>query len=180
MNTLVIIGNGPSREGAPKLQPGLDVWMVNNHALYSQRRITGLFEMHPNPTQAERYQQDYKDWLQQAHPFPIYMHQVDEHIPASRRYPLREVQSLYGRGIFLGKVEIADHFSSTFPYMLALALFQHYRQIKVYGVDLETGTEYAVHRAHVYFWLGVASASNVCVEFPESSRLIEPAYYPFF
>lgn len=178
MNVLAIIGNGRTRVYAPKLGPSLDVWMVNNHALYAEWQCSALFEMHPDALECERYAMDYKLWLRQEHPFPIYQHTPDPRIPAAEPYPLKQIQKLYGRNIFVGEREIVDHYSSTFPYMLALAIYRCYPRIEIYGIDLERGTEYVQHRENVFFWLGIASALNITVIFPEQSELITPSLYP--
>lgn len=176
---LVIVGNGRTREGAPYDDPKRDVWMVNNHAMYSGRRFTAMFEMHPDALTSDRYTQQYKDWLGLRHPFHIYTHGYMHGVPASVPYPQEQITRTFGRNIWKGGQEITEHFSSTFPYMFALGIYKGYPEIEVYGVDLYEPT-YQKYREGVYFWLGIASQLGVTVTIPEKSELMTPHLYPFY
>lgn len=176
---LVIVGNGRSRTGAPYGDPARDIWMVNNHALYADKQPAALFEMHPDALTDERYTQEYKQWLQQPHPFPIYTHGYMQGVPASVPYPQAQITHAFGRNIWKGSQEVTEHFSSTFPYMFALGIYKGYPEIEVYGVDLYEPT-YQKYRESVYFWLGIASQLGVTVTIPEQSELIAPHLYPFY
>lgn len=176
---LAIVGNGRTRVYAPHDDPSRDVWMVNNHALYAGRRFTAMFEMHPDALESDRYTQQYKDWLQEFHPFPIYTHGYMEKVPASVPYPQAQIQHTFGRNVFLGRVEITEWFSSTFPYMLALGIYKGYPRVELYGVDLYEES-YQRYREHVFFWLGVASQLGITIITPEQSELLKPHLYPFY
>jgi hypothetical protein len=179
MNELAIVGNGRTRVYAPHNNEQYDVWMMNNHALYAEKRLTAMFEMHPDALATDRYRQEYRDYLMQPHPFPIYTHGTMEHVPASQPYPLEQVTRAFGRNIHLGGREITEHFTSSFPYALALALLEGYPRIELYGIDLERGTEYTHHREALFFWLGIASHNGTTIIFPEQSELIQDHLYPF-
>ena len=172
MKTVVIVGNGPSRVRAP--HDG-EVWTMNNHCLLWDWEPTAVFEMHPDALTAARYGQEYHAWLQQPHPFPIYMHQADPAIPASVTFPRDEIH--YGQFVEKGGRTIENFYSTTVPYMLALALHQGYRRVELWGVDLKTSARQS-HRDCVFFWLGILGAHGVDIYIPEDSLLMEEWLYP--
>ena len=178
---LVIVGNGRTRVNAPHNDESRDVWMFNNHPLYAEKRLTAMFEMHPDALDehSPRYTDEYRQWLKAPHPFPIYTHGILEGAPASQPYPLAEIQRKYGRNIFVGDQEITEHFRSSFPYALALGIHTGYPRIELYGIDLDKGTEYTQHRENFFFWLGIASTLGIVITLPPQSELIFNSLYPF-
>lgn len=178
MKPLAIVGNGITRKGAPLGNPNYDVWTMNNHAYLWQKIPTAIFEMHPDAVGAERYDEGYKDWLKANRDIPVWMHERNPHIPASIPFPREEISGLWGGSLMKGDRYIQDFYTSTTPYMLALALFKGYSYIELYGIDLNK-EERIQHRDCVFFWLGILSANNVEVVIPEDSPLIDgEALYP--
>jgi len=49
-----------------------------------------------------------------------------------------------------------DYFSNSVDYAIALALYEGYDEIHLYGVNMETNSEYAFEKAGVDFWCGYA------------------------
>lgn len=85
----------------------------------------------------------------------VYMQDVYADIPASARFPLTEIQDmLHGD---------PDNFlSSSVAYGIALACFLGtYTRIEVYGVAMETHTEYQYQREGVAFWKGFAMGRGI-------------------
>ena len=169
---VVIVGNGPSRVNAP--HDG-EVWTMNNHCLLWDWQPTAVFEMHPDALVTDRYSPEYRHWLRQPHTFPIYMHKADPDIPASVTYPRQEIY--YGQFVTKGDRKIADFYSTTVPYMLALALHQGYRRVELWGVDLKATARQA-HRDCVFFWMGILGAYGVDIYIPEESLLMNDWLYP--
>lgn len=52
------------------------------------------------------------------------------------------------------------YFRNTVSYMLALAIFEGYDNLKLYGID-QLGERYAPEKSYVAFWLGMASGRGV-------------------
>jgi len=175
MKTVAIVGNGRSRTSAPHDDPGRDIWTMNNHAMLWQRRTTAVFEMHPDALVTDRYDQEYKDWLRQPHPFPIYMHKAQAAIPASVDYPFHEIH--YSQFVTKGERTIQHFYTTTVPYMLALALNHAYRRVELYGVDLDH-EERQAHRDSVFFWMGILGAYGVDIYMPDNCALMDEWLYP--
>ena len=56
-----------------------------------------------------------------------------------------------------------DYFSNTVDYAIALALIEGYGEIRLYGVNMEVGSEYYFEKAGVEFWVGMAMGRGVKV-----------------
>lgn len=179
MKPLAIVGNGRTRTSAPHNDLNCDVWAMNNHPFLWQKRITALFEMHPDALTCNRYTDDYKQWLQQRHDFPIYMHDVHPDIPNSVQFPREDIAQYRGGLLQKGEKFIQDFYTSTFPYCLALALHLGYRRVELYGIDLDK-EERVQHRDSVFFWLGILHVHQVEIVLPEKTPLMSEALYPFY
>lgn len=178
MRPLAIVGNGSTRTNAPHADLTFDVWGMNNHPYLWQKRVTALFEMHPDALFTDRYTDDYKAWLRQRHDFPIYMHQVHPDIPNSVQFPREDIAHYRGGLLQKGDTIIQDFYTETTPYMLALALHMGYQHIELYGIDMNK--DYQHYRDGIFFWLGILHAHNVEIILPENTPLLSETLYPFF
>lgn len=179
MKPLAIVGNGPTRTYAPHDDLTMDVWAMNNHPYLWQKRITALFEMHPDALDTNRYADDYKAWLKQRHDFPIYMHRVHQDIPNSVQFPREDIARYRGWLFLKGKTLIQDFYAETSAYMLALALHLGYRRIQLYGIDFDKITDQR-RRDSVFFWLGILQANHIEITLHEDSPLLEESLYPYY
>lgn len=179
MKPLAIVGNGPTRVHAPHDNKDYDVWAMNNHPFLWQKRITALFEMHPDALTCERYADDYKQWLQQRHDFPIYMHHVHADIPNSVQFPREKIAQYRGNLFQKGGQFVKDFYAESSTYMMALALHLGYRRLELYGIDLNK-LENKQRRDSVFFWLGILQANHMQIVIHEDSPLISEALYPFY
>jgi hypothetical protein len=163
----------------PYDNPQVDVWGYQDFVLKHMPRVTGMFEMHPDWIQSEKYTAEYKAWLQEPHDFPIWMHHMDPRVPACVLYPRGEVTERFGRNVWKGMKEVRNYFTSTTPYALGLALLMGYKRIELYGIELSTADGYTDERDCVFFWKGKASALGVEVFVHEESGLFDEKIYPF-
>jgi hypothetical protein len=146
---------------------------------YQSEGTTGWFQLHHKDifTLEETKRGDHWGWLQQEHPFPIYMHQVYDSVPSSVKYPLREIQKELIGNITRGEEKIEKLFASTFVYQIALALYQGYERIELYGIEMTGIGDYAYQRESMAFWLGKADTMGVDVWMPEEcALLVQPLY----
>jgi hypothetical protein len=178
MRPLAIIGNGITRDEAPHNNMDYDVWAMNNHPFLWQKRITALFEMHPDALTTNRYADDYKEWLRQKHDFPIFMHELNPDIPNCVKYPLNDIMQFHGEICQKGSRSIDSFFAESSTYMFALALHLGYPQIELYGIDLNK-IEEKRRRDSVFFWLGILRANKIKIVIPAKSPLLDDALYPF-
>lgn len=164
---------------APFGEDWVDVWTCNEmHGLpwMKEEQVSAWFQIHPKWSFTRDEKHNHWEWLQQEHPFPIYMQMVYDNVPTSKKYPLREIQNKIVN-IERGELQINKLFSSTFNYQMALALYHEFERIELYGIELLLGGEYAYQREIMSFWLGKADGMGVEVWLPEPcSLLVQPLY----
>jgi hypothetical protein len=68
-------------------------------------------------------------------------------------YPLQKVVEFFG----------TDYFSNTVDYALALAIYEGFTEIDLYGVQMEEGSEYAFEKPGVEYWIGRAQGKGIKV-----------------
>jgi hypothetical protein len=68
-------------------------------------------------------------------------------------YPIAEIVKFFG----------VDYFTNTVDYAIALAIYQGFREINFYGVNMANGTEYSYQKAGVEFWVGQAMGRGIKV-----------------
>lgn len=117
---------------------------------------------------------DHLLWLTKEHDFPVYMQENYERFPSSVKYPLEKVSNYP-----VHRPGAKDYYTSTFPFMVALAIHEGFDEIHVYGIEAGTETEYAYQKAATEFWLGVAVARGVKVVLQENSALVNAAIYGY-
>ena len=57
--------------------------------------------------------------------------------------------------------------------MIALAIYEKYDVIELYGVDMSVDTEYSVQRPSVEYWLGIAKGKGIKTYVPTGSTLLK-------
>ena len=126
-----MMGGAGSTTPAPLLPLGVERWGLN--ALIRMRasggRFTGVtrwFDTHPREYIAKRKEGDMWGWYRQLL-IPVYLTKAYEDLPTSRAYPLQEVQATFG-GTRL--------FCSGLDYLLALAAYEQFDEIQLYGFRL--------------------------------------------
>lgn len=154
---LAIVGSHPDGlEHVPWDDPRFEIWVFNEAPLKPEKfkrwdalvQIHGV-EVYSSPT--NWVNPDYWPWLQQRHGKPIYMQDVDERVPDSVRYPLEGVLSL-----------VPFRYLRSSPAMaLALAIYQGYKEIHLFGSELSSNTEYAYQATNYAFWIGYALGHGI-------------------
>lgn len=177
MRKVCIVGAaGPSNRWANDLEEGVEIWSMNLcHRFIQPGKATRWFQMHHRMHNANNGHPpghfgrplDHDEFLQGLD-IPVYMQEVDPLIPSSVRYPLEEI---------VGKWR--PYFTSTVPYMIALALHEGVDEIGLLGIYLNTTQEYQAHRPCVEYWLGVADGMGVEVWLPEGTDLAEAPLYAY-
>lgn len=167
---VAIIGAGVGRDHAPYDDPEWEVWGLNAIApcdRFGRLRVDRWFEMHIMSVQSE----DDMQWIARC-PVPIYLvpsasswrtegpHPL--HNPQQVRYPLEKVEG-----------QFRSYFTCSFAYMIALALFEGFEDIGVYGGELCYGTERerTVEWACVSWWVGFAQGRGANIHLPPGSHI---------
>jgi hypothetical protein len=173
MKGVSIVGLSPgSRDMAFRGPQGLEMWSVNTgHACFSQEQLKGFtrwFQLHPRLEfeSNNRDRPEHLQWLRGCG-IPVYMEQEWPDIHTSIRYPRQEIVQKLG----------IDYFTSSIAYMIALAVYEGFEEIHLYGVDMPSETEYYHERPCVEFWLGYAHRQGIRVMLPEDCPLLKGKRY---
>jgi hypothetical protein len=184
--TVAIVGSHPKTKlDAPYDRKYVDIWVFNEEARQPWvKRCAGVFQMHAPAVWKNPYNLNdakHYEWLQEDHPYPVYMMDVYPDVPASVKYPLDEICRELLPGLQRGRQngQSIRYFTSSVAYAIALAIYRGYERIEIYGVEMETNTEYAYQREGVTFWLGVAVGRGIEVVLHEDSGLMVGLLYGY-
>lgn len=166
-DTLVIMGSHPrTRDLFDKTRTDCDLW-VFNEAVSNKTfpKADVVFQLHAeaiwrNPK--NRNDPGHYDWLKSQTETPVYMQKKYEDVPKSLEYPLEPIKEM-----------IADpnHFlTSSVAEAMALVAYQNiYKRIEIYGVAMETNTEYHWQREGVAYWYGYLKGKGMDVYFADET-----------
>jgi hypothetical protein len=183
MKKLAIVGSHPkTRDLAPLNNPDYDIWVFNESvSLGWAKTATAVFQMH-NPiifrNPANRNDPKHYQWLVQPQgKIEIFMQEKFEDVPNSVKYPMDQILAMLGT---LQRGEDAvKYFTSSVAYALALGIYRNYKHIEVWGVELETNTEYQYQRENLNYWCGVAIGRGIDLIIPKESGLFRDLLYGF-
>jgi hypothetical protein len=158
MRKLAIVGSHTDgRDRAPYDDPSYEIWVFNEAPQVHSwvKRWDATFQLHdedvytsPNNFVAK----DHWQWLQQDHGDKvIWMQHYDPRVPNCRVYPLDEVIAMCGR----------RYVRSSPAYAIALGILLEYDEIKVYGINLVSNTEYRYQAVNAAYWIGFAEGRGV-------------------
>jgi len=171
--TVCIVGLSPSsRDRVFKESEDIEMWSLNNgHLCFSEgqlRRFTRWFQIHPRSDYEANHEPElgHAEWLKTC-PIPVYMEQVWPDIPTSIRFPRDEIVQKLGY----------DYFTSSIAYMVTLAIYEGYEEIRLYGIDMASDSEYILERTCLEFWLGYAHAKGIQVVLPEDCPILKGREY---
>lgn len=187
MKTLAIVGSHPeTREQAPFDNPAVAVWVFNEAPNQSWvKRWDADFQMHLPTVYRNPYNRTdpkHWEWLQQKHGKPIYMQAVDPNVPDSKAYPMEAICKRFLRNFVAWEPDGLKHlkyFTSTIAMALALAAYQGYERIQVYGVEMASTTEYVYQRDCTAFWFGLLLGLGIQVELHSALGIFDQPIYGF-
>lgn len=165
---VALIGTCPSsRLLAPYTNGDWEIWACSPGNAYGVLpRVTRWFEIHGDLGWPEHAQWqkpgDYIDWLNKQD-FMVYA-QSQEFIKKAKPYPLDEM--------------IAKHslyfFTSTFAYMMALAIAEGATEIGLFGIDMTQAGEYAEQRPAMQHFIVMCMAMGIKIGAPDESDIMRP------
>lgn len=145
--------------------------------------ITGAFQMHaPEIWRSDNggHFDGYYEWLKKKHDYPIWMIDNYQEVPSSVKYPFREIVEFCLENRLVDETgQVIELFTSTMDYMLALAIFQGRKEIRFFGVEAASGTEYERQREGIAFWIGVAVGSGIKIVRQSKSQLLNKPLYGY-
>ena len=163
---IAMIGTAPSsRSLAPYGDPTWTIWSCSPGNAYGAiPRVDAWFEVHSNllwPDCAS-YGKPYIEWLKQQK-FPIYM-QDQSLVPNAITIPIADLVNEHGKYFF----------TSSFAYMIAMAIKYGASEIALFGIDMASKGEYIMQRAGGYFFIQEAARRGIKVSIPFESDLAQP------
>jgi enamine deaminase RidA (YjgF/YER057c/UK114 family) len=162
----------------PLVDDDCEVWSAN-HVWNKEGwgadcpRIDRLIEIH-DVELLERYPGDgdrkHWRWLQEEHPFPIYMLEPDERFPSAVPYPLDEIKAeFFGRQYRGAKPKAI--FGSSIDFLTGLALYEGADWIGYFGIEMGSSTEHLYQVPGGYHWTGIAAGRDVTTWVPDDPRV---------
>ncbi len=173
-----------SRDWVPYEDADMECWTLNRSYIFHQRSDRH-FDMHSPAIYANQNRRpgDHVGWLKQFSG-PVYMHRADPQIPNSVTYPLADVAQEIAGNIYRvnkqGEIKSAvdePYLTSSIAQEIALAIQQGYDEIHLYGIDLNTESEYAWQKPGVEYMLGVAAGKGIKVVLPDNCPLLKGKIY---
>ena len=70
-----------------------------------------------------------------------------------KSYPFEDIKAFFK----------TDYFTNTIDYMIALAIYEGYKEIDLYGINMSQKTEYEYQKSSVDYWCGQAMGRGIKV-----------------
>ena len=191
--TVILCGfAGNTRHLAPYDRRNAEVWGLNeayNHDFMKNSkgefRADRWLQMHKYEDWTRRNNPNDKrhaEWMRAEHNFPIYTQEVWDDVPNSVKFPLEAVDNEFFRNLKVvteeGKevpwLEAHEHgyYTSSFAWMIALALYEGFERIEVWGFNMGSQSEYLYQAGSGSFWMGYCLGKEVELVFPERTPLL--------
>lgn len=153
---------------APMDDPKYEIWGLN-HAnrlgfmvdSLGRFRADRWFDLHQEHAQSK----EDLDWIHTC-PIPIYLTDKFTDNQNAIAYPIEKIVASWGY----------DYFCSSFAYMLALAAYEGFHEIRLDGINLGYGRERLVERGNLEFWIGILRGRRNVITIPDSSELLTHPY----
>jgi len=186
MKTVALVGFAETTRDGVIQSTADEIWTINWAYNYDFiPRIDRLFEMHPIWVYIRTHKPEYIKprehwkWLHKPRPYPVYMLREFPDIPNCRAYPLKEVTDfLFGNRLTKGG-DPTSFYSSSFDYMMALAIYEGFECIELYGLEMGSTTEYRYQREGAALFIGMALARGIQVKVPSNSILLRGRKYGY-
>lgn len=180
---VALIGTAPSsRLLAPYDDPSWTIWACSPGNMNALKRVDTWFELHSNLLwpEHESYGRPYIEWLKQQK-FPVLM-QAEWPTTEGQMVPL---QTIVPNAMPFPKDELVarfgcDFFTSSFAWMMALAIVKGAKEIALYGIDMASRDEYIRQRPGFFFFRYMARCHGIKVSAPHESDIMQsPALYAY-
>lgn len=178
-------GMGPTKDDTTRIGGGLEIWGLNESHLYKwmPEHWTRWFQLHTEKSFSREYTNRGKfghyDWLKMDHGDKIiYMQNVYPQIPNSVEYNIQDIHE-YFFGKLYGDGRKRKYFTSTFAYMMALAIFEKFQRIELYGFEMAHDDEFIAQRACAEFWIGCARGAGIEIYIPKECNLTDGPLYGY-
>lgn len=167
---VAIVGTAPSsRMLAPFSDDSWEIWACSpSNQGPKLPRITRWFELHAlDDLRSARWSSwapSYVHWMNTLS-CAIYMQEANEMVPSAIPYPMDHVV-----GSLCANAK-QTFLTSSPALMMALALYENFEEIGIYGVDMATASEWEFERPGMQYWIERARQRGVKVTVPNTSDL---------
>lgn len=162
---IALVGTAPSSRGlAPYADPKIKIWSCSAGNMGQIPRVDAWFEIHSNLMWPENqsFGVPYIEWLKKQ-TFPIYMRDTSL-VPNAQPYPMKEMIDEFGPYFF----------TSSFAWMLAMAIKQGAKTIYLFGIDMASRDEYILQRPGAFYFFMEAKRRGINVVAPYESDILQP------
>lgn len=163
---VALIGTAPSsRMLAPYNDPSWQIWACSPGNQNTLPRVDIWFELHSNLLwpEHEAYGRPYLEWLK-IQPFPVFM-QDQSQVARATTFPKNEMVAMFGDSFF----------TSSFTWMMALAMAKGASEIALYGIDMASRDEFIRQRPGFFFFKYLAEQRGIKVSAPHESDIMQSA-----
>ena len=166
--SVILLGSGPEWQTCPYDR---EVWMVAKLAMmHKHKRIDRVFNMDQIDEMLTWKMEQFKtlftkdEFMAKMNTLavPFITSFPEERIAHTQIFPLKEINERWG----------LTYYTNTICFMIALALYEGYESISLYGVAQGGQLEYMKERKGVEFWLGLAAGMGVKIEILTHSNLM--------
>jgi hypothetical protein len=162
---IAIMGTAPSSKMiAPFQDPTWQIWSCSP-GNQDVPRWDVWFEIHSNLLWPEcvSYGGPYVEWLKKQTNKLIYM-QDNSLVPNATKLPIDELVAEFGKYFF----------TSSFTYMIAMAIKAGATDIALFGIDMASRNEYILQRPGGHYFMQEAAKRGIRVAVPYESDLAQP------
>lgn len=107
---------------------------------------------------------------------PIYLQYWNPEIPNSVGFPIHEISEDVFPNFRRGEKKV-KYFTSTFAYMMGIAVLEKFERIEIYGFEFSDEIEYVKQKACAEFWIGVAMGRGIEVYTPPNNQIMFSTLY---
>lgn len=186
MRQIAIIGRCDNTRGkAPYGDDDWEIWGLGRDPLVKADRLYEIHEFWRAEGHARAWgfsDDDYLRWLN-ANDVPVVLAKPDPDVPNAIVMPMDEIRDLIGESNAVDVMRQNPHRSgqpyieSSLAAMVAHAIWEHaqgqtVRKIGLWGIDLDSASEYAYQRPNMEYLLGFARALGIQIYIPKESHLM--------
>lgn len=162
---IALIGTAPSsRMLAPYSDPSWKIWACSPGNMNVLPRVDAWFEIHGSLLWPENkhYGEPYIQYLSQLK-VPVYM-QDKRYCQNATPLPMKELVEEFG----------PYYFTSSFSWMMAMAMKEGAKEIALYGIDMASRDEYILQRPGAYHFFNEARKRGIKITAPYESDIMQP------
>lgn len=177
--TVALVGFAESSRDQVWQSEADEIWSVNYAYQYKLPPLTRLFELHKLEFIASikgEKSENHLEYLKQKHDHIIYMLDPTDENPSAVKFPMDDVlEDVFENISRAGQPN--PYVCSSIGYMLALAIYEGFSKIELYGIELGSETEYQYQRANAEMLIGLAMGRGIEVVIPKNTALLKAKLY---